>query len=245
MTLSRTHEIGFMPAIEIAQRIRSRQLSAREVAEAVCDRIEALNDTLNAFVWYDRAHTLRQAEERDAEVARGDVRGPLHGVPYSIKDVTPMAGLPCTQGLVPLRDYVAQETAPVAQRLAGAGGVFLGRTNTPAVGHCGITDNLLFGATANPWNTARHAGGSSGGAAAAVAAGLGPIAEGSDGGGSVRIPASFCGIFGLKPSLGRIPQTLFPNKFGVFPNHGPLSRTVADSALMLSVVSGYHPADPL
>jgi Asp-tRNA(Asn)/Glu-tRNA(Gln) amidotransferase A subunit family amidase len=142
-------------------------------------------------------------------------------------------------------DALAGRTAVVAERLERAGGCLLGKTNTPEGGYYGVTDNHLFGPTRNPWRRDRIAGGSSGGAAAAVAAGLGPLAEGSDGAGSIRIPASCCGVFGMKPSLGRIPQTLTLGRWTAFTHHGPITRTVEDAALMLSVMEGFHPSDPL
>jgi aspartyl-tRNA(Asn)/glutamyl-tRNA(Gln) amidotransferase subunit A len=166
-------------------------------------------------------------------------------VPYSIKDLTPVAGLPHTLGLAPLRDQIAPVSAVVVERLEHAGGCLLGKTNTPEGGYYGVTDNHLFGPTRNPWRRDRIAGGSSGGAAAAVAAGLGPLAEGSDGAGSIRIPASCCGVFGMKPSFGRIPQTITLGRWTPFTHHGPITRTVEDAALMLSVMEGFHPCDPL
>jgi aspartyl-tRNA(Asn)/glutamyl-tRNA(Gln) amidotransferase subunit A len=237
--------IEWASASELAREVRNRRLSPVEIAEALLARIEAVNGDINAFVHVDADRVRRRARELEAAVTRGETLGALHGVPYSIKDLTAVAGLPLTLGLVPLRDNVAQSSAVIVQRLESAGGLLLGKTNTPEVGYYGSTDNRLFGPTRNPWNRGRTAGGSSGGGAAAVAAGLGPLAEGSDGAGSVRIPASCCGVFGMKPSLGRIPQTLVLSRFTTSTHHGPITRTVEDAALMLSVVEGFHASDPL
>ncbi len=236
---------SYTPATELAEAVRSRRVSPTEIAEAMLARIEAVNPTVNAFVYVDPDAVRHQARELEAVVMRGDELGPLHGVPYSIKDLTAVEGLPLTFGLVPLENQIAAFDAPVARRMREAGGLFLGKTNTPESGYYGVTDNHLFGPTQNPWKPGYIAGGSSGGAAAAVAAGLGPLAEGSDGAGSVRIPASCCGVFGLKPAIGRIPQTILASRFLTFAYHGPIARTVADAALMLSVVEGQDPADPL
>jgi aspartyl-tRNA(Asn)/glutamyl-tRNA(Gln) amidotransferase subunit A len=238
-------DFAFTPARELAQAVRSRQISPVEIAEALLDRIESVNPKLNAYVYHDPEAVRARARELEAEVLRGAPLGPLHGVPYSIKDLTAVGGIPMTWGLVPLKDQVPERSAVLVERLETAGGLFLGKTNTPEAGYKGVTDNHLFGPTQNPWKPGYITGGSSGGAAAAVAAGLGPLAEGSDGAGSVRIPASCCGVFGLKPSLGRIPQTFSQGRFSTFVHHGPITRTVADAALMLSVTEGEHVADPL
>jgi aspartyl-tRNA(Asn)/glutamyl-tRNA(Gln) amidotransferase subunit A len=237
--------IEWASASELAREVSGRRLSPVEIAETLLARIEAVNGGINAFVHMNADLVRRRARELEAAVMRGEALGALHGVPYSIKDLTAVAGLPLTLGLVPFRDNVAHSSAVIVQRLEGAGGLLLGKTNTPEVGYYGATDNHLFGPTRNPWNRQRTAGGSSGGGAAAVAAGLGPLAEGSDGAGSVRIPASCCGVFGMKPSLGRIPQTLALSRFATHIHHGPLTRTVEDAALMMSVVEGFHASDPL
>ena len=237
--------IEWASASELAREVRARRLSPVEIADALLARIDAVNPQLNAFVHVSADLVRRRARELEAAVMRGDALGPLHGVPYSIKELTAVAGMPLTYGLAPLRDNVAPASAVIVQRLEGAGGLLLGKTNTPEMGYYGSTDNHLFGPTRNPWNHERIAGGSSGGGAAAVASGLGPLAEGSDGAGSVRIPASCCGVFGLKPSLGRIPHSLMLGRFATHVHHGPLTRSVEDAALMMSVVEGFHPADPL
>jgi aspartyl-tRNA(Asn)/glutamyl-tRNA(Gln) amidotransferase subunit A len=237
--------IEWASAGELARDVRARRLSPVEIAEALLARIDAVNPRINAFVHVNVDLVRRRARELEATVMRGDPLGPLHGVPFSIKELTAVAGLPQTYGLAPLRANVAPASAVIVQRLEGAGGLLLGKTNTPEIGYYGSTDNHLFGPTRNPWNHERIAGGSSGGGAAAVASGLGPLAEGSDGAGSVRIPASCCGVFGMKPSLGRIPHSLMLSRFNTNVHHGPLTRSVEDAALMMSVVEGFHPSDPL
>jgi aspartyl-tRNA(Asn)/glutamyl-tRNA(Gln) amidotransferase subunit A len=238
-------EIAWASAAELARAVRQRRLSPVEIADALLARIEVVNPGINAYVHLDADRVRRRARDLEAAVMRGDELGVLHGVPYSIKDLTAVAGLPLTLGLVPFRDQIAPVSAVVAERLEHAGGCLLGKTNTPEGGYYGVTDNHLFGPTRNPWRSDRIAGGSSGGAAAAVAAGLGPLAEGSDGAGSIRIPASCCGVLGVKPSYGRIPQALTLGRFTPFTHHGPITRTVEDAALMLSAMEGFHPSDPL
>ncbi|MCD2188990.1 amidase [Actinomycetospora soli] len=240
-----SEEIPWLSATELAAKVRDGELSPSEIATAVLDRVDRVNPDLNAIVNLDREQVERDAAELTAAVSRGDELGPLHGVPYTIKDLTNVAGLPTTFGMVPLKDNVAEQDAVLVRRMRAAGGLFLGKTNTPESGYYGGTDNHLFGPTHNPWRHGYSAGGSSGGAAAAVAAGLGPLAEGSDGAGSVRIPASLCGVVGLKPTTGIVPQTILAGRYYTWAYHGPITRTVADNALMLDVVAGADHADPL
>jgi Asp-tRNA(Asn)/Glu-tRNA(Gln) amidotransferase A subunit family amidase len=244
-TTSSDEDLCFTPATELARAIRENRLSPVELAEAFIARIERVNPDLNALIHFNPDQV--RAEARALERAqRGSVSlGPIHGIPYTIKDLTAVAGLPLTFGMVPLKDNVADADAPVVTRLRAAGGLFLGKTNTPESGYYGGTDNHLFGPTHNPWKHGHTAGGSSGGAAAGVAAGLSPLAEGSDGAGSVRIPAAMCGVVGLKPSVGRIPQTVLEGRFYNWAFHGPITRTVADNALMLDVLAGASMADPM
>lgn len=238
-TASSSHDdICFRPAVELAGLIRDRQLSPVEVVEAVVRRIEAVNSPLNAYVFVHAEEARAQARAAEAAVLRGDEVGPLHGVPVSIKDNIPDAGQPLTNGSRLLRNNVARESAPIPARIRAAGGIIVGRTNTPEFAWRGSTDNRLFGETLNPWDLGRTAGGSSGGAGAAVAAGLAPLAIGTDGAGSIRIPASFCGIVGHKPSFGRVPFFPSPGANELAAHAGPMTRTVRDAALLLDVIAG-------
>jgi aspartyl-tRNA(Asn)/glutamyl-tRNA(Gln) amidotransferase subunit A len=231
-------EVVWRSALDIATLIRNKQISPVEVTEAILARIEALNPKLNAFCLV--AADVARAHAREAEIAvmKGEPLGLLHGVPISFKDVLYTRGLRTTGGSRLFAELIPEEDAVAVGRCKAAGTVVLGKTNTSEFGHKGVTDNPLFGATRNPWNLERTPGGSSGGAAAAVASGLGPLALGSDGGGSVRVPAAFCGIFGFKPSFGRVPQYPgFPGWDHV--SHvGPITRTVRDAAALLDVIAG-------
>jgi Asp-tRNA(Asn)/Glu-tRNA(Gln) amidotransferase A subunit family amidase len=238
-------ELCYTPATKLAAAIRAKKISPVEVTEAVLARIERLNPTLNAYctVTAELARTTARAAE--AAVMRGDVLGLLHGVPYSLKDLTPTRGIRTTFGSKIFEHHIPTEDAILVERLRAAGGVLLGKTNTPEFGCKGFTDNKIFGTTYNPWNLELTPGGSSGGAGAAVAAGMGPLAEGSDLAGSIRMPASLCGIVGFKPSQGRIPRYPSGNAWNTMSFHGPLTRTVADAALMLQVMAGPDDRDPL
>ncbi len=201
-------------------------------------RIEALNPGLNAFCLVTPDVARAAAREAEIAVMKREPLGALHGVPLSLKDVLYTRGIRTTGGSRLFGGFLPEEDTAAVGRLRAAGAVLLGKTNTSEFGHKGLTDNPTFGATRNPWNPARTPGGSSGGAAAAVAAGLGPIALGTDGGGSVRIPAAFCGLVGLKPSYGRVPQAPgFPGWEHVG-HSGPLTRTVRDAAAVLDVIAG-------
>ncbi|MBI3030701.1 MAG: amidase [Candidatus Rokubacteria bacterium] len=231
-------ELCWMSATELAGAIKRKQVSPLEVIDAVLARIEKLNPTLNAYctVTAEAARREARAAER-ALMKRGAKLGRLHGVPFSIKDLIITKGVRTTWGTRLYADHVPEEDAPIVARLKAAGGILVGKTNTPMFGWIGATHNLLFGATRSPWNLDRTPGGSSGGAGAAVAAGMAPLAVGTDGGGSIRIPASFSGIFGLKPSYGRVP--IHPPSAAWSLSHaGPMTRTVADAALMLNVLAG-------
>lgn len=238
-------ELQWMSASEMAQEIKTENLSAREVARGLIEAVERVNPKINAIIHWDPDQVLEDAQRLDDKQAREGISGPLHGVPYTIKDLTAVEGLPLTMGIRSLKDSIAPNDAPIVERMKAADGLFLGKTNTPEAGYCGKTTNHLFGATRNPWDTSLSAGGSSGGAGAAVAAGLGPLAEGSDGGGSIRVPASLNGVVGFKPSTGRIPMTALQQRFMTNLFHGPLTRTVTDAALMLDVAAGEDPRDPL
>ena len=237
--------IPWMSATDISASVRAGRWRIGDIAETMIDRIERVNPQLNAIVAFDPAQVRRDAARLDAERASGEVLRALHGVPFTIKDGTAVSGLPLTTGLTPFQDVISDRSAVVVERMVAAGGLFLGKTNMPESGYYGGTDNHLFGPTHNPWRHEHSAGGSSGGAAAAVAAGLGPIAEGSDGAGSVRIPAALCGVVGFKPSTGRIPQTILGGRFYEWLHHGPITRTVADAALLMDVMAGPDPRDPL
>ena len=231
-------DLVWLSAVELTDMIRRKAVSPVEVTDAVLARIERLNPKLNCFcaVTADEARDLALAAE--AAVMTGERLGLLHGVPFSVKDLVWTRHVPTTAGSRLFADHVPEEDAVVVERLKGAGGVILGKTTTPEFGHKGVTDSPLFGITRNPWNPELTPGGSSGGTAAAVAAGLGPIGVGTDGGGSIRIPASFCGIYGLKPSFGRVPQAPgFPG-WENLTHTGPMTRTVRDAALMLDAIAG-------
>ena len=226
----------WMSATDLAAAVRWRKVSPVEVVDAVLHRVDRLRD-LNAYclVDADGARRAARAAER-AAMKRGARLGPLHGVPFSVKDLVTTKGMRTTFGTPLYRDHVPDEDAPWVARLKAAGAILLGKTNTPTFGWVGVTDNLLFGATRNPWSRGHTPGGSSGGAGAAAAAGLGPLHLGTDGGGSIRKPAAWCGIFGLKASYGRVPS---PHGAAWSLSHaGPMTRTVRDAALMLSVMAG-------
>jgi amidase len=232
-------ELAFLSAIEQAHLIRTTQVSSAELVGLYLERIDRLDPELNAFV------TVR-AEEALAEARAGDAEGrdaPFRGVPIGVKDLTATAGIRTTYSCSAFADNVPDFDTAVVRRLRDAGFVIVGKTNTPEFGTTAFTESDLNGATKNPWNPERTPGGSSGGAAAAVAAGLLPLAHGTDGGGSIRIPASCCGLFGLKPSRGRVSSAPFTSLEGLSTS-GPISRTVADAAALLDVLAGYEPGDP-
>src|ERR1700687_1219862 len=236
-----------LSAREIAAQIRRKDVSPVEVARAHLNRIECLNPKLNAFVDYNPEAVWAQARDCEQSVLRGDELGPLHGVPVSIKSSIDVARHRCEAGTRLRAGYIAAEDAPLVARLRTAGAVILGVTNTPELLMAWETDNLLYGRTNNPWDLTRTAGGSSGGEAAAIAAGLSVGGVGSDGGGSIREPAHFCGICGLKPTPGRIPSTgHFPKSGGPFALLGvvgPMARTVADLRILFEVMAGWDDGD--
>jgi amidase/aspartyl-tRNA(Asn)/glutamyl-tRNA(Gln) amidotransferase subunit A len=235
-------------ATQLAQQLRRRELSATEAVRAAIERTERLNPAINAVVTtlYEHAHAA--AKRADDRAARGEWLGPLHGVPILIKDLFDFrAGVRNTFGCRATVDFVPDRTMAHIARLEAAGAIILGKTNTPEFGHKGITDNSLFGPTRCPFDLSRNAGGSSGGSAAAVATGMAPVAQGSDAGGSIRIPAAWCGVVGFKASYGRVPNTGAVNAFSShtpFVHAGPLARTVRDAALVAQVMSGPHAEDP-
>ena len=220
--------------------LASGEASSLDLVRASIDRITEVQPRLNCFVevWAEAAL------ERAASIGRPDGR-PLHGIPVAIKDTTPWEGHRVTYGSMLYRDHVASKSAVVVERLLDAGAVIVGSTTAPEFAHAGITDSPLHGPTRNPWDTSRTTGGSSGGSAAAVASGCIAIAEGSDMGGSVRIPAAWCGVVGLKPSLGRVPMDVLPGLWDTLSHHGPLARSVDCARTFLNAVSGPSLRDPL
>ncbi len=234
---------AYTPAVEIAALIREKKLSPVEVVDSLLDRIDRINPSINAFCTVAADQARQAAKRAEAAVMRGDSLGPLHGVPVAVKDLTATKHIRTTFGSRVYENNLPDEDDIIVERLLTAGAIIVGKTNTPEFGHKGTTDNRLFGVTRNPWNLERHAGGSSGGSAAAVASGLGPLATGSDGGGSIRIPASFCGVFGLKPSYGRVPRGPGAPDWQTLSHQGPISRTVDDAALMLGAIAGRDERD--
>jgi amidase len=235
-------ELVFLSAVTLAELVRRKKVSPPEVVQAHLSRIEKLNPRLNAFVQVDSNNALRQSREAEAAVMRGDNLGPLHGVPLSIKSSIEVKGLRCEAGTRLRAGMRAQKDATVVTRLRNAGAIVLGTTNTPELLMAWETDNLLYGRTNNPWDLARTAGGSSGGEAAGIASGCSAGGVGSDGGGSIRVPAHFSGICGLKPTPGRIPSTgHFPTSVGPFALLGvvgPMARSVSDLKTLFEVTQG-------
>jgi aspartyl-tRNA(Asn)/glutamyl-tRNA(Gln) amidotransferase subunit A len=231
-------DVCWLDATELAARIRAKQLSPVEVVRAHLERITAVNPTLNAVVTLiDAAET--QAHAAEAAVMHGDAIGPLHGVPFTVKDCVDTAGTRTTRGSRLFADHVPAADATVVARWKAVGGIPIAKTNLPEFALWWETGNLLFGRTVNPWNPERTTGGSSGGEAAAIAAGCSPLGIGSDVGGSIRLPAHYCGIAGLKPTHGRVPLTgHWPETLLSFMHVGPMARTVRDIALGLALMAG-------
>ena len=235
----------FISALDLAHAIKSKDVSPVEVVEHYLARIEKHDGELNSFVTVTGEEALRAAREAEAAVTRGDDLPAFHGVPIGIKDLTETKGVKTTFSSRSYEDYVPDFDAHVVRRIKEAGFILLGKTNTSEFGTFPITESDLNGDCRNPWNTSRTPGGSSGGSAVSVAAGLVPVAHGMDGGSSVRLPASCCGIFGMKTSRGRISMgPELGEEWAGFSLHGPISRTVADSAALLDVMSGYEVGDP-
>ena len=236
-------DLRFMPAADLAAAIARRKVSPVDAVKAVLDAIDDTK-TLNAWVTVDADAALKAARAAERAAMRRGVRlGPLHGVPFGVKDLVITKGVRTTFGTPLYRDNVPTEDAPSVARMKAAGGIMIGKTNTPTFGWVGVTDNLIFGLTRNPWNPERTPGGSSGGAGAALAAGMAPLHIGTDGGGSIRKPSAFTGTFGLKASYGRVP--VYPASAAWSVSHvGPMTRTVKDAALMLNVIAGPDERDP-
>jgi len=231
-------DLCYMPATEMARRISDGRLSPVALIENSLSRIAEVNPKLNCFCFVYPEEALAKAKEAEAAVKAGRPLGPLHGVPFAIKDLTPTKGKRTTLGSYAYEHWVPEEDAPIVEALNKAGGILVGKTTTPEFAYSGFTESPLWGVTRNPWAVGRTPGGSSGGSGAAVASGCVPLAEGSDMGGSVRIPASLCGIVGLKPSFGRIPFTILPSQFDSLSHFGPLARTIDDAALFLDATQG-------
>lgn len=238
-------EICYLTATTLARFIRQRELSAAEVVEAHLERIERVNPQVNAIVTLVPERALEEARAADEKLARGEAVGPLHGLPVVHKDLAPTRGIRTTFGSLVYRDFVPQEDALIVERLKRAGAITLGKSNTPEFGAGSQTFNEVFGATRNPYDLSKTCGGSSGGAAVALACGMVPIADGSDMGGSLRNPAAFCNVVGFRPSPGRVPvwPTLAP--WSPLSVEGPMARNVPDAALMLGAIAGPDPRAPL
>lgn len=236
-----------LSAVNLAAEIKSGSRSPTAVIDATLERILDRNDRTNAFVTVTEESAREQARDAERALEEGQQVGPLHGVPVAVKDLNDVAGERTTYGSRLFEDHVSESSDEFVRRLVEAGAIVVGKTNTPEFGLGCTTDNLVSGPTGTPFDPSRIAGGSSGGAGAALADHLVPLAQGSDTGGSIRTPASCCGVFGLKPSFGRVPRLNRPNAFtdhSPFSHTGPMARTVGDAALMLDVMAGPDPGDP-
>ncbi len=240
-------DICYASVVTLAQWMRQKTVSPSEVVQAFLDRIEKYNPVLNAYCTVASVQALQAARDAEQKIMKGGDLPPLLGVPVAIKDLVLTKGIRTTFGSHIYADFIPDHDSAIVSRLKAAGAIILGKTNTPEFGYTGITDNLLFGRTNNPWDLTRTSGGSSGGSAVAVAAGLAPAAQGNDGGGSIRIPASCCGVYGLKPSFGRIPFDSARTSFSAsvpFLHEGFLTHSVEDAALLLTSTQGPHSRDP-
>jgi amidase len=238
-------DLCFLPAVELGRRIRARELSARDVMTAHLAQIERFNPTVNAIVTLVTEQAMLAAAAADEALAHGEPVGPLHGLPVAHKDLFPTKGIRTTYGSRIFNDHVPGEDAAIVERLRAAGAITIGKTNTPEFGAGSQTFNDVFGATLDPYDLSKTCGGSSGGAAVALACGMIPIADGSDMGGSLRNPAAFCNVVGLRPSFGRVPSWPEPFGYSSLSVNGPMARTVADVALMLSAIAGPDPRSPI
>ena len=238
-------DLAFAPAWRLRELLVSKKVSPVELTELFLSRIEELNPGLNAYLTVTADEALADARRAEAAIKPGAELGALHGVPISIKDLNMTKGVRTTRGSLIVKDFIPDADEIVVTRIRGAGAVILGKTNTPEFGMSGTTENLLGDACRNPWDPERTSGGSSGGAGAGLAAGLHPLAQGSDGGGSIRIPSSMCGVYGIKPTQGRVPRPYQgPGGWGQFSQNGPMARTVRDAAMLLQVMAGPDPSDP-
>jgi amidase len=238
-------ELCFLPATELARRIREKQLSARELMQASLAQIERVNPKLNAIVSLYAEQALAQARAADEKQARGEALGVLHGLPVAHKDLFLTRGMRTTFGSPIFKDFIPDQSLLIVERLQAAGAISIGKTNTPEFGAGSQTFNAVFGKTRNPYDTSKTCGGSSGGAAVALAAGMVPLADGSDMGGSLRCPANFCNVVGLRPSPGRVPIWPAKSAWSTLGVEGPMARTVADCALMLCAIAGWDARSPI
>jgi len=240
----RKEDICFMSAFEMREKIETQELSSIEITETIIERIKRINPIINAYCTPTFELARETAKKADEAVKKGERLGLLHGIPTSIKDLMQIKGIRTTYGSKLYEDFIPEQDDIAVQRLIKAGSVILGKTNTSEFGSIALTNNKLFGETKTPWDIERNSGGSSGGAASSVAGGIGPLALGSDGGGAIRVPSSCCGVYGLKPTFGRIPS--YPRigiHFYSMDHYGPIVRYVKDAALMLNAMKGHHPAD--
>ncbi len=239
-----TLELTAMTLAETADRIRSKEVSPVELTDAYLRRIEALNPTINAYVLPTPQRAREDARRAADEIARGDYRGPLHGIPIALKDLYETAGIRTSGGCRAYEDNVPAEDCTVARKLREAGSVLLGKLNTHELAYGTTTNNHWYGPTRNPWDTDRIPGGSSGGSGAATIADLATATMGTDTGGSIRIPAALCGVVGLKPTYGRVSKAGVMMMSWQLDHAGPLTKTVRDAAIMLQAIEGYDPRDP-
>lgn len=236
-------DLVFSPLMELARKLETREISSVELVRATIARTERLEPSLNSYITFLGDQALARASRADEEIARGDYRGPLHGIPVSVKDLFDTAGIPTTAGAKFLKDRIPDTDAEVVRRLHQAGAVLMGKSNLNKFAGGESGDNPDFGKIRNPWNRDYSPGGSSGGSGAQVAAGLAALSVGSDNGGSVRIPAALCGVVGLKPTHGRVSmEGMFPRAY-TLDHAGPLTRTVEDCAVALSILAGHRRGD--
>ncbi len=240
------NEITALDAVALSEAIKERKVSCVEVMDAYLDRIERLNPLVNAIVsMRERNSLIAEARECDAELARGEYRGWMHGFPHAVKDLEPTVGIRTTLGSPIFRNFIAKTDSILVERIKGAGAIIIGKTNVPEFGLGSQSYNQIFGATLNPYDTSKTCGGSSGGAAVAVALRMAPVADGSDHGGSLRNPAAFNNIFGFRTSFGRVPSDIHEVFMPSLSVHGPLARNIPDLGHLLCVIAGYDPRVPL
>jgi aspartyl-tRNA(Asn)/glutamyl-tRNA(Gln) amidotransferase subunit A len=235
-------DLGFTPATHLTEMIRTKRISPVEVMRGLLERIEALEPKVNAFAYLAADQAMDAARQAEAALMKAEPIAPLHGVPVTIKDLAITKDMPTQMGSLIFKGHQPDEDAPIVPRLKDKGAIILGKTTTSEFGWTGVSRSPLTGITHNPWKQGHNAGASSAGAGAATAIGFGPLHQGSDGAGSIRMPSHFCGVFGLKPTFGRVPY--YPVSVGDYTSHlGPMTRTVADGALFLGAMAGPHVLD--